>query len=101
MLGRFSSLARRLYHHHFHGGKLSEWDVSRMVKAIETLEAEAVVLREDQKSLLSALDPFKFACNAEEIGHKPHTFVITEEFHHARDVYNTITERGKNATTHP
>lgn len=39
-LGKFSTQARRLYHHHIHGGTLSKKDVEFFVRAIEHLEAE-------------------------------------------------------------
>lgn len=48
MIGRYSATARRLYHHVLHGGRVTPHDMSRLVKAIEELEAEIERLTEDK-----------------------------------------------------
>lgn len=48
-LGKRSAHARRLYHHHINGGKLTDRDVGKMVEYIEELERklDAALRREE------------------------------------------------------
>lgn len=48
MIGRYSALARRLYLHVCAGGRVTENDMNRLVRAIEELEAEIDKLTEDK-----------------------------------------------------
>jgi hypothetical protein len=51
MLGRWSMLARRYYHHVVHGGTLKDHNVSYMVKGLETLEAKVIELQDELKTV--------------------------------------------------